>query len=364
MPIKTRSLRMKRSRKNEKGNKKENEKKNEKKNRTIRKKKDKRVWMYKIGIVSLFYRVPVLHVNHSFDSKEINTNKGGASDMDSNISKILFEQLPGGTTDKDIRDFLSKKDTKLVKTLLKSSSQPALASVLEELKKPQPNILDKSGLTVAGNALLAWVKKRQLASSIIQSIKEKAKSSLTDKEFETIEKTLNSENVCEVPGQGITQGITSEGLGQSLGALSSMSSKAFSGVKDGTVSLGNFLAPQMETDPNRRRQNDTSIQLLWYPRSNIHYRKGNSTAVSKDKIKYGDFMIYIEPERYADITAYFSDTTNSVEDLFANILNGCSDSFCLKGEPIQQPYKKQVLEINNFQPEFDDKEMQKTSLSL
>lgn len=358
MPIKTHSLRMKRSRNN-------NNIKN--KNKTIRKiKKDKRVWLYKMGVVSLYYRVPVLHINHSFDPKEINANKGGASDMDKNVSKLLFEQLPGGTTDKDIRAFLDKKDTNLVKTFLKSSSQPGLGPVLEELKKPQPNILDKSGLTVAGNALLQWVKKRQLASSIIQSIKEKAKSSLTNKELETIERTLNSENVCEVSGQDLPgQGFPGQGLaGQGLGALSSMSSKAFSGVKDGAVSLGSFLAPQVTTDPNRRRENDTSIQLLWYPRSNIHYKKGNSTALPKDKIKYGDFMIYIEPERYADMSAYFSDTTNSVEDLFANILNGCSDALCLKGEPIREPYKKQVIDINNFQPDFDDKEMQKTSLSV
>ena len=346
MPIKTRSLHMKRNRKNLTRSKKANN-------------KNKRVWICKMDNITLCYRAPNMKIK-TIPSIEYT---GGASSIEANVNKLLFEQLPGGTTDKNIQSFLSKKDTKLVKDLIKSGSQPALASVLEELKNPEPNILGKSGLTVAGNALLEWVKKRQMASTIIDSIKEKAKSTVSAKELETIERTLNNENVCEAPGaSGAAPGAAGVAGLLSQG-LSSVSSKAFSGVKDGAVSLGSFIAPATPLDMNRRRQNDTTIQMLWYPRSNIHYKKGNSQAIPKDKIKYGDFMIYVEPERYADVSAYFSETSNSVEDLFANILNGCSDSFCLKGEPLPSPYKHQALQINNYQPDFDDKEMQKSSIS-
>jgi hypothetical protein len=330
MPNKTRSLRMKRSRYN-------------KKNTTTRKKeKDKRVWIYKMGVISLCYRVPTMKIK-SIPSIE---QRGGASNLEENISKLLFEQLPGGTTDKDIRDFLDKKDNKLVKKFLKSAP---IASVTEELKKPEPTIIVNSELNAAGKDLLEWVKKRQIASSIIQSIKEKAKTSVTENDLETIDKTLNNENVCPAPG---------------IGTITSMSSNAFNGVKEGAISLGSFLTPKVPEDANRRRRNDTFIQMLWYPRSNNHYRKGNSNGIPKDKIKYGDFMIYVEPEKYADITSYFSNSSNSVEDLFANVLNGCSDSFCLKGEAIPKPYKHQVLQINNFQPDVDDKELQKTDLTI
>jgi hypothetical protein len=68
-------------------------------------------------------------------------------------------------------------------------------------------------------------------------------------------------------------------------------------------------------------------------------------------------MVYIEPERYADMTAYFTDLVNSGEDLIKNAVDGCSDSFCLKGTTHRKPYKHQVLQINNYQPDEDTKEM-------
>lgn len=179
-----------------------------------------------------------------------------------------------------------------------------------------------------------------LAATIMKSIKEQAKNKVSEKELEIIEKTLNKQNVCE-------------STDKDKGMVSSMTSKAFNGITQGAVSLGKFLAPTGPTSEIRRR-NDTTIQMLWYPRATDHYRKGTSVATPKDKIRYGDFMIYIEPERYADTIAYFSNATNTVEDLFANILNGCTDSLCLKGEPIPQPYKHKVYQINNYQPAMDD----------
>jgi len=225
------------------------------KNKSL-KQREKRVWLYKIGKISICFRTPKLHIKQY----------GGAS----------------------------KKN-------------------------------EKNGLS------------KELSSNIMRNIKEQSKNKVSEKDLEMIEKTLNNEDICE-----------------NNSTLSSMSSKAFNGMTQGAVSLGKFLAPLVPKNEIRRR-NDTTIQMLWYPRASEHYRKGNSIATPKDKIKYGDFMIYIEPERYADIMTYFSNTSNSVEDLFANVLNGCSDSFCMEGNPIPKPYKHQVYQINNYQPHFDDK---------
>jgi len=201
---------------------------------------------------------------------------------------------------------------------------------------------------------------KELAASILETIKKQAKDKVSKQELEIIEKTLNKQNVCEnPPGQAGQAGQAGEaGV---AGQVSSMTTKAFNGITEGAVSLGKFLLPSLPPTTTRRR-NDTTIQMLWYPRASDHYRKGNSVAIPKDKIRYGDFMIYVEPERYADITAYFSDTANKVEDYFANILSGCTDSFCLKGNPIPDPYKHDVYQINNYQPDMDDKALQRTAI--
>jgi len=223
-------------------------------------------------------------------------------------------------------------------------------------RTPRLHIKPATGV-VGGGADDATDVNRKFAASIIESIKKQAKDKVSKKELEIIEKTLNKENVCEASTTGVP------GIPGVPKILSSMTTKAFNGMSEGAVSLGKFLAPVLPEN-NIRRRNDTTIQMLWYPQTTDHYRKGNSVATPKDKIRYGDFMIYIEPERYADMNAYISNVTNPVEDLLTNVLNGCSDSLCLKGNPIPDPYKHQIYKINNYQPDADDKALQVTSLKI
>jgi len=301
---------------------------------TIKKqKKEKRVWLYRKGQIVFCTRVPFMQIK---PAEKI----GGAVD-ENKLQTILFTQLPEGSKDDTITEFLNKQDkSKFTKDFLKSASQNGLEAVLEELKKADTTILDKSGLNSTGKLILEWVKKRKFAADVMNTIREKIKDGpYSQKDIENIEKTLNNENICDAKS-----------------SLSSMSSAAFDGMSQGAELLGKFMVPSPEEKDRIRRRNDTTVQLLWYPRSNVHYRKGNSIATPKDKLKYGDFMIYIEPQRYADMSAYFSDVANSVEDLFANVLNGCTDGFCLKGKARPQPFKHQVMQINNYQPDFDDEE--------
>jgi len=313
-------------------------------NKTQRRHKGKRVWLYKRGNITFAYKTPKMMVLPVIQHGGANTNS-----TEDKLRNVLFEQLPAGGKDDVVAKFLDsqKNSPKLVNDFMNSGSNPSIDSVLEELKKSQPTILDGSKLNVAGKALLDWVKKRQFASEIMQSLKDKIKSDptkYTAKELEAIEKTLNSENTCDVKG-----------------TLSSMSTKAFDGLKNGAMSLGKFLTPTNE-EPSRR--NDTTVQLLWYPQSRNHYRKGNSVATPKDKPKYGEFMVYVEPEKYADIGSYFSSAFGSVEDFFADVLGGCTDSFCLKGKAVREPYKHQAIQIHNYQPKIDEKEKAQAEIGI
>jgi len=317
-----------------------------KKKRTLKRHKGKRIWLYRRGNIVFCYRTPYLSISQMKKGGLSGGDSKGSPDEDK-LATLFFEKLPEVLKDKDINAFLKQQDkTKLASSFLNSSSIKDKDFVLEELKKSTPTISEGSNLNSAGKVLLEWVKKKLMANQLVEQIKAQAKGNpYTEKDWETIEKTLNNENVCDAKP-----------------SLTSMSSSAFNKLSQGAVSLGQLLAPASSETEKNRRHNDTNVQLLWYPRSNINYRKGNSIATPKDKIKYGDFMIYTEPEQYADIPAYLTNVADDVEDYFTNILGACEDGFCLKGSVAPQPYKHQVLQISNYQPEIDDKEMNQTSI--
>ncbi len=114
----------------------------------------------------------------------------------------------------------------------------------------------------------------------------------------------------------------------------SIISSSLATINKSANSFGKWLSPErLETDEdNSEKNNEQTIKFLWYPRKHTNYKKGNrdSKNYSNDD-KYGDFMIYIDSPKYADIGEYFKTSYNSVEDLFANILAGCDDMFCTRG---------------------------------
>ena len=301
--------------------------------KTLKRPIGKRVWMYKKGNIVFCYRVPYLRILPM--SMDEMVHGGGVSEPE--LSNKLFEQLK--SISKEVSPFLESYQNKkgeLVKLLIKTFP-PDGKKTLESLSDPSKSIIEKNKLTEDGEALLEWVKGRQNAQKITEDIlKQLEGNNYTDKEKESIKKILNHD------------------MSNSTGILSSMTTNAFNTLSKGTNSLSSFLTVS-PTDDVPKKRNDTRVQLLWYPRSSIHYRKGTSIAVDKSDPKYGEFMVYIEPEKYADSVTYLSDRFTSVEDFLANVLNGCTDAMCTKGEPVRPPFKHQVLEINNYQPEFDMK---------
>jgi hypothetical protein len=313
-----------------------------KKRKTVKKSIPRRVWMYQKGNIIYCFRVPFLRILPS-------PLHGGGLD-EGELSNKLFNKLPGtAEADDGMRKMLESYDTygdknNLVKGLAASSIDK---KALEELSDPSKELSMKPG--GAGAKLLEWVKSRQPARELMIPILEKLKGEkkgYTPEELSDIENMLNHTKPQSSPG-----------------VLSSVTSSAFNTIAKGASSLGSFLTPLAivgEDGKVPKKRNDTYVQLLWFPRSSIHYRKGKSKdtskVVDKNDPKYGEFMVYVEPEKYADTMTYMTDRFNSVEDFFANIMDGCTDGLCKNGKTRREPFKHQVLQINNYQPEFDAEE--------
>lgn len=182
-------------------------------------------------------------------------------------------------------------------------------------------------------------KEKTKKDEEIKNLKQEKYKELTDflKKMETSQKIIdNIKNELEklVLDKKITQSKADSVMRQ-LDGISIISS-SLATINKSANSFGKWLSPEQfeqSEEDNSEKNNEQTIKFLWYPRKHINYKKGTSVwpkSYSKDD-KYGDFMIYIDSPKYYDIGEYFKTSYNSVEDLFANILAGCDDMFCTKG---------------------------------
>jgi len=128
------------------------------------------------------------------------------------------------------------------------------------------------------------------------------------------------------------------------GMLSNVSKNIAAGFEQ----FGSWLIPTVTTDASGnpiKEHNETNIHFLWYPRMHTKYRKGQSAS---EKInRYGDFMVYVEPEKYSSTAEFIVQSADSVDDLLTNVLNGYDKS------AVPQPYKHKIYTIKNYQPFFN-----------
>ena len=155
-----------------------------------------------------------------------------------------------------------------------------------------------------------------------------------------------------VEGKKITQSKADSVIRQLNGV--SIISTSLSTINDSVLknakSFGKWLSPKQfdADDLTIGAENEQTIKFLWYPRKHINYRKGSSVPKSySNDNKYGDFMIYIDSPKYTDIGEYFKTSYNSVEDLLANILAGCDDMFCTKGNVKPTFYNSRLFIIKD-----------------
>lgn len=178
--------------------------------------------------------------------------------------------------------------------------------------------------------------ENRVGKELVENIKRKMESSkigYTPEEYEAVEKLLNRQDLCNIPGK-----------------LSSMASVAYNSLTKNAISLGQFLAPSPD---NVEQKNESTIRVSWFPRSNLHYKRGNSTARDKTDFKMGDVVVNIEPEKYANTASYFNGMFGSVEDLFSDIIAGK-----------RIPKKEHVIKTVSHQPQLDLEEATQSPIEI
>ncbi len=175
-----------------------------------------------------------------------------------------------------------------------------------------------------------------IGKELVENIKRKMENSkigYTPKEYEAVEKLLNRQDLCNIPGK-----------------LSSMASDVYNSLTKNAITLGQFLAPSPDAV---EQKNESTIRVSWFPRSNLHYKRGNSTARDKSDFKMGDVVVNIEPEKYANTASYFNGMFGSVEDLLTDIITGK-----------RIPKKEHVIKTVSHQPQLDLEEATQSPIEL
>ena len=202
----------------------------------------------------------------------------------------------------------------------------------------------KGDIDILHNILKRKLTADKIVNTILQKLDDESiKTQLTPIQIEKIKTKISGANSIN-------------------GIFSSVKSSVKSSIMNGAISFGNWIAPDI--DDNTPIKNKQKIHFLWYPRKHIDYKKGNSktTRAPNDDIEYGDFVIMIEPEQYANTGEFFRQTYHSVEDLLATLLMGCDDMFCTRGVVKRKPYNWREYDITNNQPMVDKEK--RTSINV
>ena len=236
-------------------------------------------------------------------------------------------------SDKSIILLLSDKDKNLINEMISDKSSYALLwkeigqSTKENLTKIQKNPLN----TNIQKILKGIFNEFKEAENIVKDITDKLQQPL-------ITKKLSKKQIDQI--------------NQIIKNQPSMLSNVSKNIASGFEQFGSWLIPAVTTDMSGnpiKEHNQTKIHFLWYPRMHTKYNKGSS--VGEKMNRYGDFMVYVEPEKYSSTAEYIVQSTDSVDDLLTNVLNGYQQS------AVPEPYKHKIYTINNYQPFFNKPEV-------
>lgn len=133
-------------------------------------------------------------------------------------------------------------------------------------------------------------------------------------------------------------------------------------IKSSATALGNWFAPPLE-EGDKANPNQSTVQILWMPRTNTRYKKtpGAQLPVGLDGKKidesapeYGDFMVYVDKDKYTSTWESLKKQFNGVDDIFANILNAISGADSVRTTPI----RKKTIVITDGEPEVNRQKIQ------
>jgi len=259
-------------------------------------------------------------VKHPIMVRSILKKYGGAESENEYLQNQIFQNLVAVLAiskkpeDKELNDYimslrLSSDKSKLVHFVFSKKSNMNYESLFDAIKRKSLNMRNIDKTDSPENKLYIALLNKVQAKTKIESIKKELAyvPDLDEKTKTSIINTLEN-------GSGMT--------------LSSVSSSAMNSLKKGSLLLGNMLAPT--PIKKGKRWNETNIDILFYDRDNLHFKKGDSMpALPDEDRRMGDLMVITHPTQYASTAEYLSDMYGTVEDLLAHIVTPGENILCM-----------------------------------
>lgn len=298
------------------------------------------------GNIIICTRIPI----RKMVKYNMNRFHGGAENDNDYLQKEIFQNLVSmlesltGEKYKDLLKYLrdelktSADKASLLKFIFSKKNELEYADLFKAIQNRKLNMreIDKQ----PQKALIDLLSNKVTAQRLIDEIKTKVN------EIPTID---------EEDKKSIINSLEN-GAGMSM---TSMSSKAMNSLKSGLQFISGFFLPSQGMKPNQKKWNETNIEILFYDKDHLHYRKGNSQpAIPDNETRFGDFMVINRPTKYANTSEYFKQMSESVEDLFASIATSGENLLCMgnsekckKFSVKRKPTATRMMRIVNTDPQ-------------
>jgi hypothetical protein len=314
--------------------------------RTQKRRSIKPYTVFQTGNIIICTRIPI----RKMVKYNMNRFHGGAENDNDYLKKEIFQNLVSMLESltgekysdllKYLRDGLKTSADKdgLLKFIFSKKNELEYANLFKAIQNRKLNMreIDKS----PQKELIDLLSNKVTARRLIDEIKTKVGEIPTMDENDKKSVINSLEN----------------GVGMSM---TSMSSKAMNSLKNGLHFISGFFLPNQQMKPNQKKWNETNIEILFYDKDHLHYRKGDSLpAIRDNETRFGDFMVINKPTKYANTSEYFKNITESVEDLFAsiatsgeNLLCTGNSEKCKKFSVKRKPIASRMMRIVNTDPE-------------
>ena len=306
--------------------------------------------VFQTGSIIICTRIPIGKI---YKRGKMQIRGGSENDNDylqTEIFQNLTSQLDLYTDEpsRKLRDYLKDENkmaadkSSLLKFIFKKKNEPEYEELFKAIQTRKLNMRKVLQAGTPENKLYKLLSTKVEARNMIERIKEEIE------EIPTMDEDAKKSIISSLEnGAGMT--------------ISTMSAKAMNALRSGSELLAGFFAPYASSNPNQKKWNETNVEILFFDKNHLHYRKGDSQpAIKDDERHFGDFMVINHPTKYANTPEYLKEMTESVEDLLAqiaksgeNLLCSGNSEKCNKYSVKRNPYSTRVMRIVNKKPEFD-----------
>jgi len=280
--------------------------------------------------------------------------KGGKENDNSYLETEIFQNMvstlaaSNDTNAKNLQKYLeaqkmSSDKAALLKFVFSKKNELEYQLLFKSIDKRNLNMRNIFDNATPENMLYTLLSSKVQAKDAIEKIKEEVNSipTMDEKTKASIINALES-------GEGIN--------------VSSITTGAMNALRNGSTAIASFLAPTLPVNSsNKKKWNETNVEILFYDQDHLHYRKGDSQpAIEDSETRFGDFVVINRPTKYSSTPEFFKSMYVSVEDLLAHIASAGENVLCMgntekckKYSVKPKPYTRRIIRIVNNQEQVD-----------